>query len=197
MTAPAVSSISPTGGPTAGGTLVTITGTTLTTPTAVTINSVNVTSFTGVSATSVTCVVPSAAVAGATAGTPVSIQVTTAGGTSSSSNGLFDYANQAFATHSGNAPAAVPDTKRSVRGLFSPPPSYTTGGYVLTPGLFGMTQVDEVIVGNSTTGVPATWVPGASGGAGKLRVNSAIGTQAAAGTDYSQTDSWFLVVYGK
>ncbi len=74
--APAVSSVSPTNGSTAGGTSVTIKGTNFTGATAVKFGSANATSYTVVSATQIIAVAPAG-----TAGI-VDITVTTAGGTS-------------------------------------------------------------------------------------------------------------------
>jgi|GEM_PF-3023375 len=73
---PTVTEISPTSGPTAGGTSVTITGTNFTGATAVSFGATNAASFTVDSATQITAVSPARA-----AGT-VDITVTTAGGTS-------------------------------------------------------------------------------------------------------------------
>ncbi|WP_280822736.1 putative Ig domain-containing protein [Pseudaminobacter soli (ex Li et al. 2025)] len=75
--APTVASISPTSGPTAGGTSVTIAGTNFTGATSVKFGATNATSFTVDSATSITATAPASA-----AGT-VDVMVTTAGGTSS------------------------------------------------------------------------------------------------------------------
>lgn len=208
MTAPAITSITPTGGPTAGGTVVTITGTTLTTPTAATINGVAVASFAGIGATSMTVVTPSQATASTgsgtagafSPGTAVDIVVTTAGGSSSTGAGdLFDYWDQTFKVGSGQAPAPAPEGKaRVVHGYYNLGPSYPTGGFVLVPGLFGFTQVDAVLVGGaSLLGKPVAWVPSATAGAGgKLKVFSAIGTEEASGTDL-HTDSIMVEVRGR
>ena len=84
---PAVLSVSPTSGPTAGGTSVTITGTDLTGATSVTFGSTAATSYTVNSAGTITAVSPVGS-----AGT-VDITVTTAGGTSAtSSSDQFTYA---------------------------------------------------------------------------------------------------------
>src|SRR5437764_234984 len=75
---PTVTSISPTSGPTGGGTTVTITGTNFTGATAVKFGSSNATSFTVNSASQITATSP--------AGTgTVDVTVTTAGGTSATS----------------------------------------------------------------------------------------------------------------
>ena len=77
--APTVTSISPTAGPVAGGTAVTITGTNLTGATSVAFRTTAATSFTVVSSTEVTAVSPARA-----AGT-VDVTVTTPVGTSATS----------------------------------------------------------------------------------------------------------------
>ncbi|WP_345718827.1 beta strand repeat-containing protein [Kineosporia mesophila] len=86
VTAPAVTSISPTRGPLAGGTTVVITGTTLGGASAVRFGALNATSFVPNSPTQITAVAPAGA-----AGT-VDVTVTTVGGTSATSSaGRFTY----------------------------------------------------------------------------------------------------------
>ncbi|MEI5679504.1 MULTISPECIES: putative Ig domain-containing protein [unclassified Mesorhizobium] len=82
--APTITSISPTSGPTAGGTSVVITGTNLTGATAVTFGSTAVISFTVDSATQIT------ATTSAHAAGPVDVAVTTPGG-SATAAGAFTY----------------------------------------------------------------------------------------------------------
>jgi uncharacterized repeat protein (TIGR02543 family) len=77
---PTVTNISPSSGPAAGGTSVTITGTNFTGATAVTFGAVNAASYTVNSATNITAVSPAGS-----AGT-VHVTVTTAGGTSATSS---------------------------------------------------------------------------------------------------------------
>ena len=77
--APTVTGISPTAGPTAGGTSITITGTNLTSATAVKFGSTNATSYTVNSSTQITATAPSGS-----AGT-VNVTVISAGGTSATS----------------------------------------------------------------------------------------------------------------
>jgi IPT/TIG domain len=79
VAAPTVTSVSPTGGPTAGGTTVTITGTNLTGASAVKFGATNATNVSVKSATNVTAAAP------AGSGT-VDVTVTTAGGASATSN---------------------------------------------------------------------------------------------------------------
>jgi len=81
---PTVSNVSPSSGPIAGGTIVTITGTNLTGATAVSFGGTTATSFTVNSATSITATAPAHA-AGASA-----VAVTTVGGTATSA-GAFSY----------------------------------------------------------------------------------------------------------
>ncbi len=102
VAAPTVSSISPTSGPTAGGTSVTITGTNLTGATAVTIGGTAATSVVVVNATTITATTPAG-----TAGT-ASVRVTTAGGTNAANN-LFTYAAPA-PTVTGINPTSGPTT---------------------------------------------------------------------------------------
>jgi hypothetical protein len=84
--APAVSSVSPAAGPTAGNTTVTVTGSNLSGATAVSFGSVAAKSFTVTSSTSITAVSPSGSAG------PVAITVTTAGGTSvKTSADVFTY----------------------------------------------------------------------------------------------------------
>ena len=79
VAAPTISTVSPGAGPTAGGTLVTITGTNFTTATAVDFGSTAATSYTVVSATSITATTP--------AGTgTVNVTVTSPGGTATATN---------------------------------------------------------------------------------------------------------------
>jgi hypothetical protein len=96
---PAVTSLSPTSGPAAGGTNVTINGSGFTGATAVSFGSVAATSFTVVSATRITARTPAQA-AGA-----VTVSVTTPGGTSAGGAG-------AQFTYSGTAESAPPIASR-------------------------------------------------------------------------------------
>lgn len=82
--APTVTSVSPASGSTAGGGVITITGTNLTGATGVTVGGASCTNVTVVDATTITCSTPAG-----TAGT-ASVLVTTAGGTNAA-NTLFTY----------------------------------------------------------------------------------------------------------
>ena len=95
VTAPVLSSLAPTQGPTAGGTTVTLTGTNLTGATAVSFDATAATSFTVNSPTQITAVAPAHA-AGAAA-----VTVTTPGGTSNPDNPVayFFYATAPSATN--------------------------------------------------------------------------------------------------
>lgn len=76
MAAPTVTSVSPTGGPSGGGSIVTITGTNFTGATAVTFGGLDAASFTVDSATSITAIAP------ASMATSANVRVTTPDGTS-------------------------------------------------------------------------------------------------------------------
>ncbi len=139
---PTVTALSPTSGPTAGGTAVTITGSNLTGATAVKFGTTSVASFVVVSATSITTSSP-AGVAGA-----VDVTVTTPGGTSATSAAdQFTY-------------AAVPTVT-----AVSPLAGNSTGGTSVTVTgtnfsgatavKFGATNATSFIV-NSATSITAT-----------------------------------------
>ncbi|MFM7808086.1 MAG: IPT/TIG domain-containing protein, partial [Planctomycetota bacterium] len=83
---PTISGVSPSSGPTAGGTTITITGTALTNTSAVTVRGNAATSVVVVSDTTVTAVTPPGSVGAA------NVQVTTLGGTATISGG-FTYGN--------------------------------------------------------------------------------------------------------
>jgi hypothetical protein len=130
---PSVTSISPTIGPTAGGTAVTVTGTNFTGATSVTIGGVVATGFAIVSATSITAITPPHA-----AGT-VDVAVTTSAGTGVGT-GLYIYA--AVPTVTSVAPASGP----------------VTGGASVTITGTNLTGATSVTIG----GVAATGVTVAS-----------------------------------
>lgn len=48
--------------------------------------------------------------------------------------------------------------------------SYPTGGYVFSPTLFGMTQIDQVISGPLSSGNAVARFSGAAGGLGTIQV---------------------------
>jgi hypothetical protein len=101
--APAVTSISPSSGPLAGGTTVTVTGSGFTGATAVSFGSTAASSFTVNSDTSITATAPAATSVG-----PVDVTVTTPAGTSAASAGdrySYIYAFTGFLAPVGNPPA--------------------------------------------------------------------------------------------
>ncbi len=100
VAAPTVTSLSPTSGPTAGGTSVTITGTNFAGATAVKFGATSATTFTVNTATSVTATAPAG-----TAGT-VDVTVTTTGGTSATSAG-DQYTYQAATSLTISAPTVT------------------------------------------------------------------------------------------
>ncbi len=109
MAPPSVSSVSPTSGPTTGGTAVTIIGTSFTGATAVTFSGTAATSFTVNSSTQISAITPARTVGGA------QVIVTTSGGTST---------NPVFFTYH----AASPPSVSSVNPTSGP----TTGATVVT-----------------------------------------------------------------
>jgi hypothetical protein len=147
VAAPTVTGISPTSGPTAGGTAVTITGTNFTGATSVTIGGVAATGVTVVNATTITATTP-AGTAGAK-----NVLVTAPGGTGTGSN-LFTYV--AAPTVTGISPGSGPTaggTAVTITGTnFTGATSVTIGGVAAT----GMT------VSNATT-IMATTPAGTAG----------------------------------
>ncbi|WP_345718612.1 IPT/TIG domain-containing protein [Kineosporia mesophila] len=159
---PVVGSVSPTAGPTGGGTSVTITGSGFTTATgaaAVKFDGVNATSYTVNSDTSITAVTP---VHGA--GSAV-VTVTTADGGTSSGTTAFTYLGAPAVT--GVSPGA---------GTTAGTTSVTISGAGFTPGstvAFGATPATNVVV-NSSTSITATAPAGT--GTVDVRVTTAGGT---------------------
>ena len=126
---PAMSSVSPATGSTAGGTAITITGTSLTGATSVTVGGVAATSVVVVSSTSVTAVTPAGTAGGK------SVAVTTPSGTATATNAFTYFA---------------PPTVSSV----SPATGSTAGGTAITITGTSLTGATSVTVG----GVAATSV---------------------------------------
>lgn len=161
---PTVTSISPTAGPTLGGTTVTIIGTNLAGATAVKFGAVNATGITVNSATSMTARSPAGA-----AGT-VDVTVTTPGGTSvTSAADQFTY--------------LTPPTITSISPTFGPP----AGGTIVTITGTDFTGVQNVFFGalpatiftvNSATSISATAPPGFAGGSVSVFVLAAGGRAA-------------------
>ena len=107
---PTVASISPNSASTAGGTSITITGTNFVAgPNVVTIDGVAATNVNFVSATSITATTPAG-----TAGSPVSVVVTSAGG-NSAANTLFTYGTAPIVTSSTNS-LAINSTTLTIAG---------------------------------------------------------------------------------
>jgi hypothetical protein len=131
---PTVTSLSPTSGSSAGGTLVTITGTNFTGATGVTFRNVAATSVTVFSATKITCITPACSVGAA------SVVVTTAGGANAANN-LFSY-----------VPPAPTVTGTAANGDSPVGSGSTLGGTLLTITGSNFTGAGSVTIG----GVPAT-----------------------------------------
>jgi hypothetical protein len=173
--APAVSSLSPTSGSTAGGTSVTITGTDFTGATAVTFGDVAAASFTVVSGTSITAVSPSQA-----AGT-VDVRVSTTAGESAAVSG--DH----FTYTAASAPAI---------SSLSPSSGPATGGTDVTITGSNFTGATAVTIGgtaasfdvNSDTRITATTPPGTAGSA-NVTVTTPSGTSSAATFTYTSVSA--------
>lgn len=149
-TAPTVTGISPTGGPTAGGTSVTITGTNFTGAIGVTIGGAAATGVTVVNATTITAATP-AGTAGAK-----DVAVTTAGGTGTGT-GLFTYvAAPAAAT---DAAGGITSAGATLNGTVNANNASTTVTfeYGLTTGYGSTVTADQSpISGNGDTPVSKT-----------------------------------------
>ena len=142
---PTVSGIAPTGGPVAGGTSVTLTGTNFTGATGMTVGGVAVTSFTVVNDTTIT------GTTGAHAAGLVNVTVTNPGGTGTGT-GLYTYYNTP--TVSGISPTSGPiagGTSVTLTGTnFTGATGMTVGGVALT----GFTVVNDTTI-TGTTGAHA------------------------------------------
>ncbi|WP_285597436.1 IPT/TIG domain-containing protein [Kineosporia sp. NBRC 101731] len=159
---PVVGSVSPTAGPNAGGTSVTISGSGFTTATgasAVQFDGVNATSYTVNSDTSITAVTP------AHGAGPAVVTVTTPDGGTSSGTTAFTYLGAPAVT--GVSPGA---------GTTAGATTVTISGAGFTPGStvsFGATPATNVVV-NSSTSITATAPAGT--GTVDVRVTTAGGT---------------------
>ncbi|MDQ0935157.1 IPT/TIG domain-containing protein [Streptomyces turgidiscabies] len=158
--APLLSSLSPSQGPAAGGTTVTLTGTNLTGATAVRFNGTAATSFTVDSATQITAVAPAHA-AGAAA-----VTVTTPGGTSNPLT--FTYLSLAAPSVTGLSPAQGPVTGGTTLTLTG---TDFTGA---TAVRFNGTAATSFTV-NSTTQITAV-APAHAAGAAAVTVTTPGGT---------------------
>jgi VCBS repeat-containing protein len=164
--APTVTSISPTAGPSSGGTSVTIYGTNLTGATAVTFGATAATGFTVNSATSITATAP------AGSGT-VDVRVTTEGGTSATSAAdQFTFVAAPTVTSlSPNSGPATGSASVTING------TNLTGATAVT---FGATAATGFTV-NSATSITAT-APAGSGTV-DVRVTTEGGTSASSAAD--------------
>jgi hypothetical protein len=168
VAAPTVTGVSPTGGPTSGGTSVTITGTNLSNATAVHFGTAVVSSFTSDTATQIVLVSPSGA-----AGT-VDVTVSTAGGTSATSSAdQFTYV--AAPTVTGVSPTAGPTSGGT---------SVTITGTNLsnaTAVRFGTTVVSSFTSDTATQIVLLS--PSGTAGTVDVTVSTAGGTSATSSAD--------------
>jgi large repetitive protein len=165
--APTVTNVSPSSGPTAGGTSVTITGTGLSAASAVKFGSTAATGYTVNSDTQITATAPSGS-----AGT-IDITVTTPGGTSATGSAdRFTY--HAAPTVTGISPDTGPTsggTEVSITG---------TGFSSATAVRFGSTAASFTV--DSSTSITAT-SPAGSAGTVDIRVTSVGGTSANSSAD--------------
>ncbi|HET6874934.1 MAG TPA: IPT/TIG domain-containing protein [Acidimicrobiales bacterium] len=168
--APTVSGISPSSGPAAGGTSVTITGTNFTGATSVSFGSVAAASFTVTSSTSATATAP------AGSGT-VDVHVTSAGGTSAA-NSADRYSYIAPPPAAPTVTSISPSSGSSVGG--TPVTISGTGFTGATAVTFGGTNATAFTV-NSDTAITATAPSGS--GAVDVRVVNSGGTSATSAAD--------------
>ena len=169
LIAPTVTAVSPTFGPVAGATTVTITGTTFVGVSAVKFGATNATSFTVVSPTTITAVAPAGS-----AGT-VDITVTTTGGTSAtSSNDRYTY--WALPTVTSVSPTSGTrngNTSVTIRG------TNFTGATVVK---FGANNATSLTVVNSTT-ITVRSPSGTVGTTVDITVTTPGGTSATSSSD--------------
>ena len=165
--APTVSSIGPTAGPVAGGTVVTLTGTGFSGATAVTFGATAATSFTVNSATSITAVTPANS-----AGT-VDVRVTTANGTSATS-AADQYTYIAAPTVSSISPTAGPSAGGTTVMI------HGTGFSDTTSVTFGATAATSFTI-DSASQITATTPAGT--GTVDIVVTTAGGTSATSAAD--------------
>ncbi|MGY3117865.1 hypothetical protein ACVWXQ_001802 [Bradyrhizobium sp. S3.14.4] len=163
---PSITSISPTGGPLGGGTIVTITGSNLSGATAVTFGATAAAGFTVNSATQITATSP--------AGTgTVDIRVTTVGGTSATS-AADQFTYTAAPTVTSISPTTGPQTGGTVVTVTG------TGFTGATAVTFGATAATSFTVSSSTS-ITATSPAGTS--TVDLRVTNPGGTSATSAAD--------------
>ncbi|WP_428152141.1 putative Ig domain-containing protein [Brevundimonas sp.] len=190
VTAPTVTSVAPTSGPTAGGTSVTITGTNLTGATAVAFGANPATGVTINSATQITATAPSGS-AGA-----VSVSVTTAGGTGNLTNGYTYVAAPTITAVSPASGSAAGGTAVTITGTnLTGAAAVTFGGVagtvtantatsisVTTPGGTGTVNVAVTTAGGTATATNAYSYIAA------LVVTPGAATGASVGASYSQAN---------
>jgi len=162
VVAPTVTSLTPTSGPTAGNTAVTITGTSFTGATAVTIGGAAATGITVVNDTTITCTTPAGSAGSA------SVLVTTPGGTNSA-NTLYTYTAAPTVTSiSPTSGSTAGNTAVTISGTsFTGATAVTIGGAAAT----------SVVVVNATTITCNT--PAGSLGTASVLVTTPAGTNAA------------------
>ncbi len=166
---PTVTGVSPSAGPTAGGTTVTITGTNFSSVTSVQFGSANASSFEAVSGTQINAVAPAG-----TAST-VDVTVTTLNGGTSATGTADHYTYVAPPTVTGVSPAAGPASGGT---------SVTITGTNLTGATavkFGASAATNVTV-NSATQITAT-APAGSAGTVDVTVTTTGGTSATSSAD--------------
>ncbi|QLG41667.1 IPT/TIG domain-containing protein [Paenibacillus sp. E222] len=174
---PTITSVSPTSGPTTGGTAVTLTGTNLTDATEVMFGATAATSYTVNSATQITAIAPAGS-----AGT-VDVTVTTPGGTSTTS-AANQYTYHAAPTITSMSPVSGPTTGGT---------TVTLSGTNLTDATavkFGATAATSYTV-NSATQITAI-APAGSAGTVDVTVTTPGGTST---TSAANQFTWFVVTY--
>jgi hypothetical protein len=156
---PTVTGVSPSSGPVAGGTAVTITGTNFVTGATVTFGSATATNVSVVNSTTITATTPAGTAGAAT------VKVTNSSGQSGSLASAFTYAASptVAGVSPGNGPVAG-GTAVTITGT-----NFVTGATVM----FGSAAATNVSVVNSTT-ITAT-TPAGTAGAATVKVNSSSG----------------------
>jgi len=150
--APTLSALSPTSGPTAGGTLVTLTGSNFTGASAVSFGATPAATFTVVSSTQITAVSP------AQAAGPVNVRVTTTAGTSENTA-----ADDFTYTESSTAPATPTVTSWPTASTITPgaalSESTLSGGSASVPGSFAFAAPSTVPAAAGSYSAPVIFTP--------------------------------------
>jgi len=168
IAAPAITSLSPTFGPAAGGTSIVLTGSNFTGATAVKFGATNATSFTVDSATQITAVAPAGAVG------VVSVTVTSAGGTSAGASYTY-----------GNGPSVT--ALSPILGPIGGGTSVVLTGANFTGATavrFGATNATSFNI-DSATQITAV-APARAAGSVNVTVTTSVGTSAAASANAYQ-----------